>query len=874
MINRIRRGIGVLGAGALGLAAPLASAQDSVYLMEDGLLVVEFESLDAAGDWALEDELSSHTGDGYLRWTGPDYFQQPGHDPFGVDFLVEENGTYDFRIRNHHDHPDSTEANDVWVRMDGGTWIKCFSAVKDNWTWASNHEHAEDDKPPASYDLTAGQHRLEFSGRSYDFRMDRFHLFTPGHPDGTKASAPESEKQVENLPPVARGVLSPPSIPADDNMQTIVSLDGRASFDPEGESLTYKWEVRGAKYVKGTNDTSPVAKVRLTRDGFVQPVRLTVTDPEGLERSVTLALGVDEGGALVRGEPVAWHPIELVFDGPQTHENASNPNPFLDYRLDVTWTSPDGETFNVPGFYGGDGEGNGEGNKWINRFAPDRGGLWTYRASFRIGEQVAIKLSPLAGTPTHFDTATGQIAVLARHPEAEGFLSEGRLEYTGEHYFKFRDGGYFLKGGTNSPENFLGYAGFDDVTDNGGVGIVHEYAPHISDFRPGDPLFVSSSTGVDSRGIIGALNYLGHQGINSLYFLPMNMGGDGQETTPFVGYSPSNHDRRHYDISRLHQWGQVFDHATRCGVLLHFVLAETEPGNQAWLDSGELGPERKLFFRELVARFGHALALKWNLSEENDYSISQLEEFATYLRAMDPYDHPIAVHTHPDNFQDYVHLVGSDLFDCTSIQYTPQSAGGHVEQWREQSANAGRKWVLDMDENGAWDTGLSGDNADYMRKAVLYDVYFSGGQIEWYAGYHDLPLGGDVKLEDFRTRQAMWSHMLIAREFMEKNLPFWEMEPADELVLEEHEWQGGAECLAKPGEVYAVYLPKASSSGKLDLTSLPLGGTFEQRWFNPRTGEFEGSRRILKSGKVQGFAPPPSDANQDWIVLVTVRTQP
>ena len=41
------------------------------------------------------------------------------------------------------------------------------------------------------------------------------------------------------------------------------------------------------------------------------------------------------------------------------------------------------------------------------------------------------------------------------------------------------------------------------------------------DWLPGDPLFVSSSTGVDSRGIIGALNYLGSMGVNALYFLPI-----------------------------------------------------------------------------------------------------------------------------------------------------------------------------------------------------------------------------------------------------------------------------------------------------------------------------------------------------------------
>ena len=56
-----------------------------------------------------------------------------------------------------------------------------------------------------------------------------------------------------------------------------------------------------------------------------------------------------------------------------------------------------------------------------------------------------------------------------------------------------------------------------------------------------------------------------------------------------------------------------------------------------------------------------------------------------------------------------------------------------------------------MDENNPAGEGLTDANAADLRKRVLYDVYFSGGNLEWYAGYHGLPLGGDLRLEDFRT---------------------------------------------------------------------------------------------------------------------------
>jgi len=47
---------------------------------------------------------------------------------------------------------------------------------------------------------------------------------------------------------------------------------------------------------------------------------------------------------------------------------------------------------------------------------------------------------------------------------------------------------------------------------------------------------------------------------------------------------------------------------------LHFKTQECEIVNL--LDNGELGPQRKLYYRELIARFGHHLALNWNLGEE------------------------------------------------------------------------------------------------------------------------------------------------------------------------------------------------------------------------------------------------------------------
>ena len=145
------------------------------------------------------------------------------------------------------------------------------------------------------------------------------------------------------------------------------------------------------------------------------------------------------------------------------------------------------------------------------------------------------------------------------------------------------------------------------------------------------------------KGLIGAINYLASKGVNSISFLPYNAGGDGDNVWPFV----SRDDKFHYDVSKLDQWQVVFDHAQQKGIYLHFKLQENEIDDnfrsgkttaiQEALDGGDTGPERKLYIRELVARFGYALGLNWNIGEENTQSSEQQLAMAIALRNTDPY---------------------------------------------------------------------------------------------------------------------------------------------------------------------------------------------------------------------------------------------
>jgi len=94
----------------------------------------------------------------------------------------------------------------------------------------------------------------------------------------------------------------------------------------------------------------------------------------------------------IDGELKKWHRITLSFEGPETDELAAV-NPFLYYRLDVTFTNGT-KTYVIPGFYAADGKAAEtsatNGNIWQVRFTPDAIGEWFYSVSFKKGNEIAV----------------------------------------------------------------------------------------------------------------------------------------------------------------------------------------------------------------------------------------------------------------------------------------------------------------------------------------------------------------------------------------------------------------------------------------------------------------------------------------------------
>lgn len=177
-------------AAASWFVAPPAAAQVT-FCEENGLVVMQIESIPIAGDWVEETIISQYTGQSYYRWNGPNQFGNPGQGVLTFNIEITAPGTYDMQWRNFHFGPDAGDENDAWVRMDGEPWAKCYSSGIDQWNW-----HTLIEGPAFSYqpnwNLSAGSHVLQISGRSHNFRIDQIHLYndTVGNP--TSPGSPET----------------------------------------------------------------------------------------------------------------------------------------------------------------------------------------------------------------------------------------------------------------------------------------------------------------------------------------------------------------------------------------------------------------------------------------------------------------------------------------------------------------------------------------------------------------------------------------------------------------------------------------------------------------------------------------------------------
>ncbi|MEK7408784.1 MAG: DUF5060 domain-containing protein [Acidobacteriota bacterium] len=328
------------------------------------------------------------------------------------------------------------------------------------------------------------------------------------------------------------------------------------------------------------------------------------------------------------------------------------------------------------------------------------------------------------------------------------------------------------------------------------------------------------------------IDYLASKNINSVYVMTHNLEGDENDVWPWLGATPqeakASQDR--FDVARLDKWREFFEYIQSKGIVIHLVLED---------DSAWAGYDHARYYREMVARFGHLPALCFNFNEEHNenYSLGDAIAYMKLLGELDPYHHPRAIHNVNQPLNEYV---DSPHVESTSIQTPPRrprSLNQIAVDWMEACLARGRRpLVVSFDEARPAEDRRS-----------WWSVYLGGGIWESLAR---VPGG-------FAEQERVWRELATTRVFME-TLPFHQMHPANHVV-------GGGEafCLAKPGEVYALYLPQG---GSVEVRLTP-GNQYRVEWFDPRnTGGNPWTPAPSVAGGRQTLAAPD---NQDWALRLT-----
>lgn len=604
----------------------------------------------------------------------------------------------------------------------------------------------------------------------------------------------------------------------------------------------------------------------------------------------------------IHGDKAVWRTLTVDIVGPSSDEKAI-PNPFSDYSLSITFSQND-LSYTVPGYFAACGNAAEtsctEGNIWRTHFTPDKPGDWKYKVSFIRGKDAALSGNGKEALALH--GRIGNISIAESELDSTDPRDKGRLQYDGTRYLKYAaTSAPFFKAGADAPENMLAYDGFDSTPSV--KGLRKSWAPHIQDAK--DVNLEKYGWNEKGAGILGAISYLADQGLNAVSFLTFNITGDDQNVFPHLMKvdleTYENYEKKHqqwsmgvhhdrFDVSKLDQWQRVLSYGNDRGMFLHFKLQEVE--NDDLINGGDTGRERQLYLREIIARFGHFLALNWNVGEENNLPPHKQIAMIDKIAELDPYGHLRVMHTYPQEKFRYNSLLGNQsALTGLSLQ------GGRanftdihpdVTEWTLKSAASGKPWVISYDEAGGAGDGAAvdkqydanklitknkiEDNRKNLRGRVLWATFLSGGTgVEYYYGYQTGCT--DLNCEDHRSRANKWNDASIALEIMNTYVgsDVSDMVQMTGTVLPHLKGY----VLGIPDEKYIAYLHNANEV-KLRLTQ--WGDTYKVSWFNPSLSSEPVKTEMITADKNKPKSPylrlgeAPDKTSQDWVIVIEKQT--
>lgn len=335
--------------------------------------------------------------------------------------------------------------------------------------------------------------------------------------------------------------------------------------------------------------------------------------------------GGDAGGDAATppcvGDPVAvFDTYDVTLHSASAYSGTSgSPNPFVDVTVTATVQTPDGRTFEVEGFYDGDGAGGPDGDTFKIRVAVDRAGQWTWTSH-----------SAEAGL-------NGQTGTICGQGLLPGVFGAGPVTVspTAPRTFQYATGvpvyliGKFLDTAAPSPIQFS-----------------HTFlSEQLSDANRQQMLDRHVSMHLNKMNV-----YLANRGdYHSV------------STTPWVGSASSN-DKARFDLARWHTYDQWIVALRDAGLVaqLWFFADDSSFGDLPDAD-------RQRLIRYGMARLSayantmFTLCLEW----QEGWSTGEVDTNASFLQSQNPWDRLVSVHGTTGDFA-FPNAAWADYMDIQS----------------------------------------------------------------------------------------------------------------------------------------------------------------------------------------------------------------
>jgi hypothetical protein len=504
-----------------------------------------------------------------------------------------------------------------------------------------------------------------------------------------------------------------------------------------------------------------------------------------------------------------------AYDFVEVTARVDNPdarNPFLDATLTGSFAKADGsQRKTVEGFCDSP-----DGSVFRIRFMPASPGDYSYSITYRQGSAETSHTGAFKASASH---RKGPIRVDPQFPWH--FIWEG----TGEHYFFNGTTAFWLMGWREER-------------------IINNSIDRL-------------------RGLkINRIRVLISGAANILWGEPVMTGENfTMMLRPWMAEAPKSFDDPKIDYTRLNipywqKWERMLRYARDRDVIISAILEISTHKAQPAAGSED---ERR-YIRYAVARLAAFSNITWDLGDDLDSFRDEkwTHETGTLLVGWDPYKHLATSHPAHREPQDRA----SDWFGFTSIQDWSRSQHALMLEQRQIQLKTGRIIPQANEEYGYedhyphWAPKPDNDSAEVLRRCAweiaMAGAYGTAGESAR-RGVNIWPdTGGgwiNGRGDDTMVMLKGYEHMV---DFF-TSFEWWKTEPHDELV------NNGAYCLAKPGEIYAVYLPK---EGTVTIKLEP--GAYEASWFGAFTGE------KIPLPPIQGptWTSPKSPGWLDWAILI------